>query len=86
MVTLVTVPVMVVAALMLSVAPLAGGPCDPVLPVEPEGPAGPVVPLQAARSKLAAATAPTHLREKRRGNFRAPLLQSMDLLPTTTDG
>ena len=51
-VTLVIVPVMAVAVLILRADPVVVGPCGPVAPVAPAGPAEPVVPLQAASNAL----------------------------------
>lgn len=80
MATLVMVPVMEVAVLMLSAAPPAGGPGEPLAPGEPDGPAGPVVPLQAVSSTIR--TLPmTYAHKWPRCNLPVPFTKAIDTLP-----
>jgi hypothetical protein len=81
MATLVIVPVIVVAALTLTVAPVDGGPCGPVAPVEPDGPAGPVVPLQAASSPVRSSRLMIPVRAYPWGTARVPFTKDMLDLP-----
>src|ERR1700733_9450938 len=78
MVTLVIVPVIAVAVLILGAAPEVMVPAEPVAPAAPAGPDGPMVPLQAASSALSkpALSAPNQAARTARIAFARNMLQS----------